>query len=326
MRTPCSVISDPLFSGHNLAGHDENKGRLEAIERFVPDGVIRRPAVPASYADLFRVHAEGYVRQVEALSAVDGVSFLSADTYIGPGTFEVARYAAGSAVAAAGHALLGEHCFALIRPPGHHATRDRAMGFCIFNNAAVAAAAALDAGMERVAILDWDLHHGNGTQEIFYASDRVLFCSVHQQAEFPGSGWVDEIGEGEGKGFTLNAPLAPGAALADLEYVFDEAFVPALLAHDPAVVIVSAGQDMLADDPKGGLCLRPGDYGAITQRLVAALGMPLALVLEGGYGPSQQQAVGAILEALTGVPFAPGTGEPRRSTREVVAALRRLTG
>jgi acetoin utilization deacetylase AcuC-like enzyme len=326
MRTPCSVISDPLFSGHNLAGHDENKGRLEAIERFVPDGVIRRPAVPASYADLFRVHAEGYVRQVEALSAVDGVSFLSADTYIGPGTFEVARYAAGSAFASAVHALLGEHCFALIRPPGHHATRDRAMGFCIFNNAAVAAAAALDAGMERVAILDWDLHHGNGTQEIFYASDRVLFCSVHQQAEFPGSGWVDEIGEGEGKGFTLNAPLAPGAALADLEYVFDEAFVPALLAHDPAVVIVSAGQDMLADDPKGGLCLRPGDYGAITQRLVAALGMPLALVLEGGYGPSQQQAVGAILEALTGVPFAPGTGEPRRSTREVVAALRRLTG
>ncbi len=120
--------------------------------------------MPASFEDLLRVHAEGYVREVAALSATDGVSFLSPDTYIGPGTFEVARYAAGSAVAAAGHALLGEHCFALVRPPGHHATRDRAMGFCIFNNAAVAAAAALDAGMERVAILDWDLHHGNGTQ------------------------------------------------------------------------------------------------------------------------------------------------------------------
>ena len=326
MRTPCSVIADPLFSGHDLAGHDENRARLEAIEAFIPDGVLRRPAVPASLEDLLRVHAEGYVREVARLSAVDGVSFISPDTYIGPGTFEVARYAAGSAVAAAGHALLGEHCFALVRPPGHHATRDRAMGFCIFNNAAVAAAAALDAGMERVAILDWDLHHGNGTQSIFYDSDRVLFCSVHQQAEFPGSGWVDEIGEGEGKGFTLNAPLAPGASLADLEYVLSEVFVPALLAHDPGLVIVSAGQDMLHDDPKGALCLRPGDYGALASLILDALGMPLALVLEGGYGPSQPQAVGAILEALAGVPFAQGDGEPRRSTREVVAALRRLTG
>ena len=326
MRTPVSVIADPLFSRHHLAAHDENRSRLEAIEQFIPDGVLRRPAVPASFEDLLRVHAEGYVREVATLSATDGVSFISADTYIGPGTFEVARYAAGSAVAAAGHALLGEHCFALVRPPGHHATRDRAMGFCIFNNAAVAAAAALDAGIERVAILDWDLHHGNGTQSIFYASDRVLFCSVHQQAEFPGSGWVDEIGEGEGRGFTLNAPLAPGAALVDLEFVLDEAFVPTVLAHDPGLVIVSAGQDMLADDPKGALCLRPGDYGALTTRLLDALGVPLALVLEGGYGPSQQRAVGAILEALTGIPFAPGEGEPRRSTREVVAALRRLTG
>lgn len=326
MRAPCSVITDPLFSRHHLAAHDENRARLEAIERFIPDGVLRRPAVPASVGDLLRVHAEGYVQEVAALSAVDGVSFLTADTYIGPGTYEVARYAAGSAIAAGGHALGGEHCFALVRPPGHHATRDRAMGFCIFNNAAVAAAAALDAGIERVAILDWDLHHGNGTQSIFYTSDRVLFCSVHQQAEFPGSGWVDEIGEGEGKGFTLNAPLAPGASLPDLDYVLDEAFVPAMLAHDPGLVIVSAGQDMLEDDPKGALCLRPGDYGVLTRRLLDGLGLPLALVLEGGYGPSQQRAVGSILEALTGIPFPPATGEPRRSTREVVAALHRLIG
>ena len=326
MRHSCSVIADPLFSRHHLAGHDENRGRLEEIERVIPDGVLRRPAVAATFDDLVRVHDESYVRQVAALSAIDGVSFLSPDTYIGPGTFEVAAYAAGSSIAAAGYALQGEHCFALVRPPGHHATRDRAMGFCIFNNAAVAAAAALEAGIERVAILDWDLHHGNGTQEIFYASDRVLFCSVHQQAEFPGSGWVDEIGEGEGKGFTLNAPLAPGAALPDLEYVLDEAFVPAILAHDPGLVIVSAGQDMLADDPKGSLCLRPADYGTLTTHLVDALGTHLALVLEGGYGPSQQRGVEAILEALTGVSFAPDVGAPRRSTREVVAALRRLTG
>lgn len=326
MRHSCSVIADPLFSRHHLAGHDENRGRLEAIERIIPDGILRRPAVAASFEDLARVHDAGYVREVAALSGFDGVSFLSADTYIGPGTFEVAAFAAGSSIAAAGHALQGEHCFALVRPPGHHATRNRAMGFCIFNNAAVAAVAALEAGIERVAILDWDLHHGNGTQEIFYASDRVLFCSVHQQAEFPGSGWVDEIGEGEGKGFTLNAPLAPGAALADVEYVLDEAFVPAILAHDPGLVIVSAGQDMLADDPKGSLCLRPADYGSLTTQLVDALGTHLALVLEGGYGPSQQRGVEAILQALIGVPFSPAARAPRRSTYEVVASLRRLTG
>lgn len=326
MGIPCSVISDPLFSRHHLDAHDENRGRLDAIEPFIPDRVHRHPSVPASFADLLRVHDEPYVREIAALSALDGVTFISADTYIGPGSYDVARYAAGSSIAAAAHALQAEHCFALVRPPGHHASRDRAMGFCIFNNAAVAAASALEAGLDRVAILDWDLHHGNGTQSIFYDSDRVLFLSVHQQAEFPGSGWVDEVGEGDGRGFTLNAPLAPGSSLVDVEFVLDEVFLPAMLSFDPELVIVSAGQDMLEDDPKGGLCLRPGDYGALAGRVAGALGMPLALVLEGGYGPSQHRAVGAILDALTGIPFPPETGEPRRSTREVVTALRRLTG
>ncbi len=326
MPRPVSVIADPIFARHHLDAHDENRVRLEAIEEFVPDGVCRRPAVPATFDDLLLVHDEAHVRRVAALSATDGVSFLTADTYIGPGTYDVARYAAGSAIAAAGHALEGEHCFALVRPPGHHATRDRAMGFCIFNNAAVAAATALEAGLDRVAILDWDLHHGNGTQSIFYASDQVLFCSVHAQAGFPGSGWVDEIGEGEGRGYTLNAPLAPGATLADVAYVLDEAFLPAILAHDPGLVVVSAGQDMLEDDPKGTLRLRPGDYGALARQVADGLGTPLALVLEGGYGPSQQRAVGAILEGLSGIPFPSAPDEPRRSTRETVAALRRLAG
>ncbi|NLX50313.1 MAG: histone deacetylase [Methanospirillum sp.] len=326
MQRPCSVITDPIFTRHNLARHEERSERLMEIDRFIPDHVVRRPAVPASFEDLARVHDIRYIRTVERLSAREDVSFLTADTYISPGTFDVARHAAGSSVAAAVHATRGEHCFALVRPPGHHASRDRAMGFCIFNNAAVAAAAALATGIERVAILDWDLHHGNGTQEIFYSSDQVLFCSVHQQAEFPGSGWVDEIGEGEGRGFTMNAPLAPGATLADLAYVFDEAFIPALVAHDPGLIIISAGQDMLGDDPKGGMNLWPADYGTLTRRLMDALKLPLALVLEGGYGPSQKRAVGSILEALAGIPFASSGGEARRSTRDVVRALIRLTG
>ncbi len=194
------------------------------------------------------------------------------------------------------------------------------MGFCLFNNVAIAAAAALES-VRRVAIVDWDVHHGNGTQAAFYGTDRVLYCSVHRRFHFPGSGWYDERGTGAGTGYTLNAPLAAGGTGADYRHVFESVFCPAVAAFAPDLVLVSAGQDPLADDPLGGMALAPSDFGAMTCLLLEASGLPPALVLEGGYGPRHGEAVTAILDALMGGDAPAAPGEPRPDTRHVAEFL-----
>jgi len=172
------------------------------------------------------------------------------------------------------------------------------MGFCIVNNAAIAAAEALTS-VDRVAIVDWDVHHGNGTQEIFYADSRVLYCSVHAEGIFPHSGNADECGVGLGKGYTINAPLPLGSTRGDYACVFLDLILPALERFGPDLVIVSAGQDALRDDPAGGMDLAPGDYGILAGMLIDAGTVP-AFVLEGGYGQSHPEAVRAILGAVAG--------------------------
>lgn len=315
-----SAITGRVFAKHDMEGGAERGARLrQALEGLPPDIPVR-PPVAIDPAEIELVHDPAYVRWIREMGR--GCCFLDDNTYITPSTLDVALMAAGSAAAAAMRALDGENCFALVRPPGHHAGLARQMGFCIFNNAAFAAAKALQS-VDRVAVLDWDLHHGNGTQEIFFGSDRVLYLSVHQRGGFPGTGWPEEVGAGTGRGFTLNAPIAPGGEIADYAFLFTEVFLPAIRAHRPELLIISAGQDALADDPHGKMRLAPDDYGLLTD-LVLSLDLPTALVLEGGYGPSHGKAIAAIFAALRGKRFGEETAPPRPGTVSLVSTLRKL--
>jgi len=319
----CSAIYGEIFSHHAHGTHDERGTRMNEALKGVPQEVPVITPCSASEADLLRVHTSSHIRMIREFSSHGGLYYIDQNTYIERETFDVASYAAGAAIEAVNRAIDGEPCFAIVRPPGHHAEPDRAMGFCIFNNAAIAASAALDR-VDKIAIIDWDLHHGNGTQKIFFSDDRVLVCSVHQGNIFPHTGWVDEIGSGKGKGFTINAPLRSGSTIADYRLVFEEVFVPALEKFKPDVVIVSAGQDALFDDPKSSMLMFPADYGTLTSLLRDATDQPLALVLEGGYGPSHGDAISQIFSSLHGSPAPSGIEEPHYTTRNIVAALKKM--
>jgi acetoin utilization deacetylase AcuC-like enzyme len=319
----CSVISGDIFCQHDLEAHDESSDRLFAIRAKIPKELPVFEPRCATSDDLHSVHTKPYVRMIKEFSSHGGHHFIDMNTYISGESFEVASFAAGAAMEALQRSIDGEHCFALLRPPGHHAEPDRGMGYCIFNNAAIAVTNALKR-VERIAIIDWDVHHGNGTQKIFYNNDRVLYCSIHEGNIFPYSGWVDEIGTGNGKGYTINAPMRPGSTIADYRYILEEVFLPAMDRFRPDALIISAGQDALSDDPKSEMLLLPEDYGTLSGLIRDFTGLPLALVLEGGYGPSHQDAIGAIIASLQGAPVMPKAGTPRQGTRDLVTILKKM--
>jgi len=317
-----SVIYGDVFTRHDMEAHPESGSRLRVALSGVPENVRWRAPVRATESDLERVHRPEYIRWVRELAR--GTCFLDTNTYVTCHSFEAALYAAGSTFAAVERALDGEHLFALVRPPGHHAEPDRAMGFCIFNNAAVAAAKALES-VDRVAILDWDLHHGNGTQTAFYGSDRVLYCSVHQENSFPKTGWLDEIGTSAGRGYTLNAPLAPGCTIADYQYVFVRGLHPG--THPVPARRPRSSRPARTLSPTtntGGVNLEPEDYGVLAGMLIDGTDLPLALTLEGGYGPSLGKAIGEIFSALSGKRVVPVERPLHRSTERVVEILKKV--
>ncbi len=299
---PCCAILSGISLHHDCAGHPESEARIPVAVSCISPRVERIDAIHAPIEALARVHSADYIRMIAAQCRdcpPAQCRFIEHDTYITKHSFEAASHAAGAAMVAARNAICGRHAIALVRPPGHHAGIRSAMGFCIFNNAAIAAATAMsEFGLDRVAIIDWDVHHGNGTQEIFYATDRVLYCSVHQAHHYPGSGWPEETGAGEGRGFTVNVPLQQGSGLPEYRKAFAGTILPALKQYEPELVIVSAGQDCLSDDPLGNMDLEPADIGSLTRMVLGVAEQPLAVLLEGGYGPSHGKAVGSIIETL----------------------------
>jgi acetoin utilization deacetylase AcuC-like enzyme len=286
------LISSERFADHRLPpGHPERSERAEVMDVIASKWRAAGHEVVAprlaTREQLTRVHDEEYVSLVSE-TAGRAVA-LDPDTYTCGDSYEVACLAAGGAIDAVERTMSGSHhvAVALVRPPGHHAERNRAMGFCLFNNVAVAAAHARVLGASRVAIVDFDVHHGNGTQDIFYADPNVLYISTHQYPYYPGTGAADEIGQDEGRGFTVNVPIEVGATDDDYRVVFDEIVEPVLRQFTPDLIVVSAGFDAHEREPLAGMRLTTGAFAAMTAALrevaEASCRGRMALVTEGGY-------------------------------------------
>lgn len=301
---PVILIHSDRFAEHQTPpGHPERPERAEVMDA-VADRWRRRGAEivaprAATVEQLARVHDPDYMRRITETAGK--ASQLDPDTYTSPESHEIALLAAGAAIDAVERVMGGSHraAVAMVRPPGHHAERDRAMGFCLYNNVAVAAAHARAQGAAKVAIVDYDVHHGNGTQHIFETDRHVLYISTHQFPYYPGTGAATELGREAGLGFTVNVPLEVGASDEDFQLVFEKIVVPVLRQFEPDLIIASAGVDAHERDPLGGLRLSTAAFAAMTLELRAVAEEccrgRIVSVTEGGY---DLEALAASLDAI----------------------------
>jgi acetoin utilization deacetylase AcuC-like enzyme len=286
------LISSPHFADHlNPPGHPERVERAEVMQSVAPQwrqrGGDLREGRAASRAELLRVHSEDHLAAIDRTAG--RTSSLDPDTFASPQSRDVALLAAGAILAGVEIVVHSKatRAFALVRPPGHHAERDRAMGFCLYNNIAAAAAHAVWLGMERVVVMDYDVHHGNGTQWIFYENPHVLYISTHQYPFYPGTGAAEEVGRGEGAGYTVNVPLEAGATDGDYQEVFKAVVTPVIDQFRPELMMISAGFDAHERDPLARMRLSTGGYRSLTASLCEAADRHchgrIVAVTEGGY-------------------------------------------
>jgi acetoin utilization deacetylase AcuC-like enzyme len=302
-----TIFTSDRFADHlNPPWHPERLERAEVMQVVASEfrqrgGDVREPR-HATEHELARVHDREYIGLIGETAG--RATALDSDTFTSPDSYEVALLAAGAAVASVDHVLAGagRRALAMVRPPGHHAERNRAMGFCLFNNIAIAAAHARAGGLERVAVVDFDVHHGNGTQWTFYDDPSVLFVSSHQYPYFPGTGAAGDIGTGKGIGFTINLPLEAGATDADYDLVYSSIALPVLRQFRPELILISAGFDAFVDDPLGGMRATADGFARLTALLADVAddccGGRIVAVTEGGYDLA---GLAASLRAVTAV-------------------------
>ncbi|MDY7231918.1 histone deacetylase family protein [Hyalangium rubrum] len=332
MTPPTLLLTDPLFLKHEPGRqHPESPARLRSIlsvlaRKPVAGTQVGQPR-SATEQELASVHTPELRKYLLGLAGERAE--IDPDTQASPDTYDAAVLAAGAAVQAVEEVMSGRasNAFALVRPPGHHAEPGRAMGFCFFNNVAIAAEAARRHGAERVLVLDWDVHHGNGTQAAFWERRDVLYQSVHQYPYYPGTGAPHEVGVGAGEGFTINCGLPGGASDADYGALFQELFLPIADAFRPQLVLVSAGFDPHRHDPIGGMLLSERGFAAMCSAMKALAdslcGGRLVLLLEGGYSlEGLSQSVHACIEVLAGRRDSFPTGETSSDAMHALALSR----
>jgi acetoin utilization deacetylase AcuC-like enzyme len=308
------LVYDPIYLGHDTGDHVENGRRLERTIELLGASDLRRQLVtiapePAAMEDLLRVHSAQHVARVDR-SASAGGGWLDGDTMTSPGSYEAALYAAGGVARATEEVIKGdvESAFALVRPPGHHATRTDAMGFCLFNNVAIAARVAVQKhGLERVLIVDFDVHHGNGTQDIFYGDAQVVYVSTHQYPLYPGTGRLEEAGVAGGRDHTVNIPLPPWSGDREYLLAFEQIIVLVARRFQPQIILVSAGYDAHWADNISSMQVTVGGYArmaTILKQLATELCQGrLVFALEGGYHlQALAHSVKATIEVLLGLP------------------------
>jgi len=305
-----AIMYDPIFLEHDTGFHPEKADRLKAVVARLESTGLWEDAShpdfgPATEEEILRVHSPQVIELVKTVAAAGGGN-LDLDTVVSARSYDAAMMAAGACLEAVRLVTSGAEgaAFCAVRPPGHHATREKSMGFCLFNNAAVAAAAALAEGLvERIAVVDWDIHHGNGTQDAFYSDGRVFYLSSHMSPHYPGTGRASETGSGEGAGTTLNIPVAPFTSAAEQVKLLADAIGGPVAEFRPQLVIISAGYDSAEGDPLGALMLRPEDFRRLTELcvdLARAESGGVVATLEGGYelgilARGVEETVGALM-------------------------------